>query len=133
MLAKNLMQLCVNVTHKDVTEYILPKFLFDLLLQNAISNIDVDERWYLETYADVRESVEKRLVKSGKDHFVKYGYIEHRLPRPIEVDETFYLETNPDVAAAIKKGVFKDARTHFETSGVKEGRDPHRDFSFFEV
>ena len=40
----------------------------------------VDERWYLEAYPDVAESVRKGVVTSGEQHFAEDGYREGRLP-----------------------------------------------------
>lgn len=40
----------------------------------------VDERWYLEHYPDVAESVRKGVVGSAEQHFAEDGYREGRLP-----------------------------------------------------
>ena len=42
--------------------------------------MDVDERWCLQQYPDVAESVRTGVVGSGQQHFVEDGYREGRLP-----------------------------------------------------
>jgi hypothetical protein len=43
----------------------------------------VNERWYLQEYPDVAESVRKGVVASGEQHFAEDGYREGRLPFPL--------------------------------------------------
>ena len=40
-----------------------------------------DEEWYLPFYPDVIEQIESGFVKSGFEHFLKYGRAEGRIPR----------------------------------------------------
>ena len=85
-------------------------------------------RGYLQKYPDVRQAIAKKAVKDAKDHFVRFGYFEHRLPYRIEVKEEWYLEQYPDIKKAIDRRDFKSGQEHFETNGFREGRMPHPNF-----
>ncbi len=43
--------------------------------------IDFDEAWYLTTYDDIRQAIEKGGFKTGLEHYTKFGAAEGRLPR----------------------------------------------------
>ena len=94
------------------------------LLQALLARVDVDENWYLAAYADVAGAVKRGELKSGREHYIRSGYFENRLPGPIRVDEGWYLNEYPDVSGAIKSGAFKNGQQHFERNGFKEGRLP---------
>lgn len=94
------------------------------LLQALLVRVKVDEKWYLATYPDVAAAVKKGELTSAREHYIRAGYVENRLPGPIGVDEAWYLKEYPDVSAAIKTGAFKNGQQHFERSGFKEGRLP---------
>jgi len=90
--------------------------------------IVVDEEWYLRTYPDVQEAVGRGTFSSAMDHYVKDGYFENRLPRPIVVENDWYLKEYPDVADGIRIGRIQSPQHHFEVYGFKEGRHPHSDW-----
>ena len=94
------------------------------LLQTMLARVRVDEPWYLATYPDVAEAVQKGTLKSAHDHYIRSGYFENRLPSAIRVDENWYIATYPDVMTAIKSGHVKNGQQHFESNGFKEGRLP---------
>jgi hypothetical protein len=93
-----------------------------------IDKIQLDDQWYLQKYADVRQAIAKKLVKDAKEHFIRFGYFEHRLPYHIQVEEDWYLEQYPDINKAIEERKFKSGQDHFETVGFREGRIPHPNF-----
>jgi len=73
-----------------------------------------DERWYVETYRDVRES--------GWDpfaHYLRHGAKNGRNPNPL-FDTKWYLEQYPDIRVA---GV--NPLLHYVRYGATEGRDPN--------
>ena len=74
-----------------------------------------DEKYYLETYEDVRKSDINPLK-----HYIKNGWKEGRNPSK-RFDTNFYLDSYPDV---------RDAKinplVHFIKYGNKEGRSTHR-------
>jgi hypothetical protein len=101
------------------------------LIQHLLHDVEVDEAWYLQTYADVREALTANKIRSAKDHFVTHGYFEGRLPYKIVVDSKYYLDHNPDVAEAIHQGHIKSAQQHYDADGIHEGRLPFQGFSLF--
>ncbi len=107
-------ELRVNVSYED----------FVRILRTLIGGIEVNDAWYLKTYADIASAVSEGHVGSAKQHFVDDGYFEGRLPFPIVVDERWYLEQNPDVATSINDGVVANAQEHFDQDGYREGRLP---------
>ncbi|MEI7775903.1 MAG: hypothetical protein WCK17_14130, partial [Verrucomicrobiota bacterium] len=73
-----------------------------------------DERWYVETYRDVRES--------GWDpfaHYLRRGAAEGRNPNPL-FDTKWYLEQYPDIRVT---GI--NPLLHYVRHGAAEGRDPN--------
>jgi hypothetical protein len=110
-------------------QIILPKSIFEHLVKAAIERVVVDEKWYLETYSDVRDAVSRKKIASAAEHYLHFGYFENRMPYPISVDEAYYLKEYPDVAIKIKEGVFRNGQEHFDKSGFTEGRLPKAGFS----
>lgn len=92
------------------------------LVQHLLAAWPFDEQWYLATYPDVAKAVSERKLKSGRDHYLSYGYYECRLPCQPNVDQSWYLTEYPDVAEAISTGRFKSATQHFVEVGYREGR-----------
>jgi hypothetical protein len=110
----------------------MPDEVFRRLLAGAIRNKGIfDEKFYLETYADIRDAVRGGKVASGLEHYISTGYFESRMPARLVVDERFYLRENPDVADAIKNGRIESAQLHFDAVGFGEGRSPYKGFSMF--
>jgi hypothetical protein len=99
------------------------------LLRQVVKQVDVDEDWYLASYTDVAEAVRSGALKSARSHYVRAGYFENRLPRPVKVQEDWYMAEYPDVAVAIRNGAFTSATHHFESDGFKEGRLPEPGWS----
>lgn len=105
---------------------------FRNLLAPTLARIPVDERWYLETYADVSAALQEGRVASARDHYIRFGYFEHRMPRPLTVDEGWYLDQNPDVRKAVDTGAFRSGQRHFQLQGFQEGRRPRPGFMLCE-
>jgi hypothetical protein len=99
------------------------------LLQAVLPGVEVDEKWYLATYADVAKAVKSGDIQSAREHYIRAGYFENRLPWAIKVNESWYLSAYSDVSAAIKAGAFKNGQQHFERNGFKEGRLPNEGWS----
>jgi len=102
---------------------------FHELLRYLLVQVEVDEKWYLSTYDDVRDAVRSGDLESARDHYIRAGFFENRMPRPVNVDEEWYLREYPDVADAIRNGAFPSARAHFERDGFREGRLPRAGWS----
>lgn len=99
------------------------------LMRELLSLAVVDEAWYLNRYPDVANAIKAGGFCSGKEHYIRAGYFENRLPRPITVDEKWYLETYPDVAEAVRANLQSSASSHFLNMGFLEGRLPHAGWS----
>jgi hypothetical protein len=113
----------------EASEYIaVDRYFFHDCLRPLVDKIRVDEHWYLQKYPDVRQAIEKNLVKGAREHFMRFGYFEHRLPYHIKVQEDWYLEQYPDIKKAIEDREFKSGQQHFENVGFREGRIPHPNF-----
>lgn len=97
---------------------------YQKMIRTLLGGIEVDEQWYLSTYADVAEGIEKGLIASARQHFINHGYFEGRKPFPMNVDERWYLEINTDVAEEVRRGTFESGQGHFEAAGYREGRRP---------
>jgi len=117
-------QLLTISTVKGQMRVKVPYDDFLKLLRLLIAGTEVDEKWYLQKYEDIREAVEAGKIPSAKKHFVNDGYFEGRLPFPLDVDEEWYLSHYPDVAEGISSGAITSAKQHFTDNGYREGRLP---------
>jgi hypothetical protein len=118
------------VIQKDNTHFLVERNFFISIMALRLASIKFDEAWYLSKYPDVRDAVKRRVVSSGRHHYVSFGYYEHRMPTSIHINEKWYLESYPDVAEAIRKGIYKSGQAHFELVGFGEGRLPYANFQF---
>jgi len=109
--------------------YVVDKSHFIDLMRPILRQIYVDEEWYTRFYPDIEQALSSRIVDSASDHYVTFGYYEHRLPYAIEVDQPWYLTQYPDVDEAVSKGLFASAHDHFYAAGFQEGRLPCANFS----
>jgi hypothetical protein len=103
--------------------------LFYQLMSLFLADVRVDEDWYLAKHPDLKEAIAKGEVTGARDHFLRFGFYEHRMPHEIDVDEDWYQATYPDVAEAVRNNVFASGQEHFETSGYREGRLPFANFA----
>ncbi len=82
-----------------------------------------DETFYLTTNPDVFQAVLAGTIKSGAEHYEKWGAKELRNPNST-FNTAEYLVNNLDVLAAVQSGAFPTAFAHFQVFGMKEGRTP---------
>jgi hypothetical protein len=94
------------------------------IVQTLLDLVRVDEEWYKTTYPDVADGISRGTIASAKDHYVKFGYFEARLPHDFAFDEAWYLSAYPDVALGISGGTIASAREHYLKYGYREGRMP---------
>ncbi len=113
---------------ENSTHFRVERNFFIAIMAKRIAAIKFDEAWYLSKYPDVRDAVKRGIVASGREHYVSFGYYEHRMPTAIHVNEKWYLESYPDVAEAIRTGIYKTGQAHFELAGFREGRLPYANF-----
>ncbi len=114
----------VSARRVELHEDRLNSLLFALILR-----IDIDEAWYTAENHDVREAIAAGDFTSGREHYIKSGYFEDRLPFDVSLDEVWYLKTYPDVAFGIETGAVLSARQHFLNDGFREGRLSYEGFS----
>jgi len=98
-------------------------------LKPSLRAIYVDHDWYLATNPDIAEAINSGIVANAADHYVTFGYYEHRMPYEINVDEDWYLTQYSDVKEAVARRLFPSARAHYYSVGFREGRLPHANFS----
>jgi hypothetical protein len=85
----------------------------------------VDEVWYRSQYPDVNGQIPGQFL-SARDHFIRFGYQQGRIPIKPIFDEAWYLTTYPDVVEAVRSGRVKSGYDHFIQNGYAEGRKPSR-------
>ena len=95
--------------------------LFNQIMELAFDGA-FSEKWYLETYPDVKEAVEAGIVESGRAHYVSSGIYEGRFPFDMKLDAQNYVTAHEDVGEAIEEGFFASAQDHFREVGYAEGR-----------
>jgi hypothetical protein len=115
------------------THYYVEKFFLAQCLGGYISNIYVDEKWYLSTYRDVARAVEKDETLTARDHYTRWGYFENRMPYEIKINEGWYRSNYKDVEQAVAEKKFPNAQDHFDRVGYLEGRLPYAGFSLRSV
>lgn len=94
------------------------------LLRVLAGNVSVDERWYREIYPDIDKAIRNGRFADARDHYVRFGYLEDRVPSRPNVDEEFYLNRYPDVKKEIQTGHVQSVEWHFMNYGYREGRIP---------
>jgi hypothetical protein len=108
--------------------FAIEKHFLYACMSSYVDTIHFDEGWYLETYPDIKDAVDKGLFERAKDHYVRFGYFEHRIPYLIEVDDSWYQSTYRDIRQAITERRFESSQAHFIKLGYAEGRLPHANF-----
>jgi hypothetical protein len=118
----------IGTTQDEVSQsgkVTIPREFFETLLRFVISGSPFDEADYLTLHPDIRDAVKQRQLKSGRAHFLMYGYFEGRLGGTAMVDEDWYLAEYPDVAEAVRSGGLTSATEHYRTTGMFEWRLPN--------
>jgi hypothetical protein len=105
--------------------------LLGMLFEAIAERIRVDEEWYCAHYPDIGEAIVAGKFESARHHYLKFGYLENRLPHYIAVDEAFYRAANKDIAEKLRLGHLQSAQQHFEQFGFREGRIPFKGWRLF--
>jgi len=93
------------------------------LISKLISEVSVDEDWYLQTYPDVRDAVAAGRIANARQHYLTNGYFEGRLPNKYFFDAADYVSRYPDLLDEIGNDP-NDLFRHFSEHGYAEGRLP---------
>ncbi|MEG3990227.1 calcium-binding protein [Microcoleus sp. S28C3] len=105
-----------------------------------MTNYDIfDEPYYLAQYPWVKPAIDAGIIKSGREHFEKFGQAGGLTKISRYFDEATYLAGNPDIAALVRtpnnpNAPFATGLDHFIQYGYEEGRtrvSPEYDEAFY--
>ena len=99
---------------------------FLAFLRVMLRGVPFDERYYLSTNPDIRDSIARGEAPSARTHFIDHGYTEGRDPSYVRIDEHWYLATYPDIAEGLELGEIASCQEHFDGHGRDEGRMPFK-------
>jgi hypothetical protein len=85
-----------------------------------------DEQFYLASYPWVKPAIDAGVIKSGREHFEKFGQAGGLTKVSRYFDETTYLAGNPDLAPFVRtvnpNAPFATGLDHFIQFGYDEGQ-----------
>ncbi|MEG3937619.1 MULTISPECIES: calcium-binding protein [unclassified Microcoleus] len=86
-----------------------------------------DEQYYLSQYPWVKPAIDAGIIKSGKEHFEKFGQAGGLTKVSRYFDEETYLAQNQDIAPLVRtpnnpNAPFASGLDHFVQFGYEEGR-----------
>ena len=98
-----------------------------------------DEKYYLAQYPWVKPAIDAGAIKSGREHFEKFGQAGGLTKVSRYFDEATYLAGNPDIAALVRtpsnpNAPFATGLDHLIKFGYEEGRSrvsPEYDEAFY--
>ena len=105
-----------------------------------MANYDIfDEQYYLSQYPALKTAIEQGIIKSGRDHFERFGQAAGLTRVSRYFDESTYLEQYPDLADLIRtptnpNAAFASGLDHFIKYGYEQGRtgvSPDYDEAFY--
>jgi hypothetical protein len=91
-------------------------------------NYDIfDEQYYLSQYPWLKPAIDAGIIKSGREHFEKFGQAAGIAKISRYFDEDTYLEGNPDLKPFVRtpnnpNAPFATGLDHFIQYGYEEGR-----------
>ncbi|WP_333122099.1 calcium-binding protein [Microcoleus sp. Pol11C3] len=90
-------------------------------------NYDIfDEQYYLASYPWLKPAIDAGIIKSGREHFEKFGQAAGLTKISRYFDEDTYLEGNPDLKPFVRtvnpNAPFATGLDHFIQYGYEEGR-----------
>ncbi|MEG4837436.1 calcium-binding protein [Microcoleus sp. B9-D4] len=105
-----------------------------------MTNYDIfDEPYYLAQYPWVKPAIDAGVIKSGREHFEKFGQAAGLTQVSRYFDEETYLAQNPDIAPLVRtpnnpNAPFASGLDHFIQFGYEQGRtqvSPDYDEAFY--
>jgi RTX calcium-binding nonapeptide repeat (4 copies) len=93
-----------------------------------MANYDIfDEQYYLSQYPWLKPAIDAGIIKSGREHFEKFGQAAGLTRVSRYFDEDTYLAQNSDVAPFVRRasnpnGQFASGLDHFIQYGYEDGR-----------
>ncbi|WP_293342209.1 calcium-binding protein [Microcoleus sp. CAWBG58] len=91
-------------------------------------NYDIfDEKYYLSQYPWIKPAIDAGIIKSGREHFEKFGQAAGLIKVSRYFDEDTYLAQNQDVRPFVRgesnpNGRFASGLDHFIQYGYEDGR-----------
>jgi hypothetical protein len=79
----------------------------------------LDEDHYLSTYSDVVDSIRAGIFASGREHYIRHGFAEQRLPFPL--DRRWYAVQYPLAAMEVAQCDYADFAHHYVVVGKLRG------------
>jgi hypothetical protein len=93
------------------------------ILTEMLKAAPFDEQWYLNQYPDVAQAVESGEIASAREHYIRFGYFEGRLPGLNGFDFQAYCALYPDLEdILVEPESDGKAKAHFIEYGYREGR-----------
>jgi len=99
------------------------------MVQLLLGSWPFDETWYLATYPEISDEIRKGRFISARQHFLRYGFFQGRLPCKPKVDAEWYTKSYPDVARGIASRRIRSAEDHYIVFGFREGRMPNKEMA----
>ncbi|MGN6470407.1 MAG: hypothetical protein ACTHLC_12580 [Rhizobiaceae bacterium] len=94
-----------------------------MILTEMLQAASFDEEWYLERYPDIADAVAAGEIASGREHYIRFGYFEGRLPGLNGFNSELYCRIYPDLEhILLQPGSDGRAKAHFVEHGYREGR-----------
>ena len=93
-----------------------------------MANFDIfDEQYYLSQYPALKTAIDQGIIKSGKDHFERFGQAAGLTKVSRYFDESNYLAKYPEIAALVRTPSkqnlpFATGLDHFIQYGYEQGR-----------
>jgi hypothetical protein len=103
-------------------------------------NYDIfDEQYYLSQYPWLKPAIDAGIIKSGREHFEKFGQAAGLTKISRYFDEATYLDGNPELKPFVRtpnnpNAPFASGLDHFIQYGYEEGRtrvSPNYDEAFY--
>lgn len=111
--------LASSLAPKDVATHLLGDALRRETLRDDPEGFS--EEFYSREYVKVAGQVERGMVGSHLEHYVRLGARIGNNPNAA-FRERYYLQRHPDVRAAVERGDFVSGFHHFLAAGKREGR-----------
>ena len=107
------------------------RWLLAGLLRPMLLSVNFDEEYYRKANRhDLAEAERSGTIASLHEHYLEFGYFEHRLPWFfVQVDITFYRRRPGHGELDLSESSARLAQNHFERHGFKEV-DPERGLVF---
>jgi hypothetical protein len=81
-----------------------------------------DEAHYRAAYGDIDDAINAGWLRSGRDHYALYGFLERQFPFPL--DKRWYAAAYPMAGFEVAQGDYTDFAHHYLAVGKARGYRP---------